>query len=59
MPSAFFVEVGIEQRLCQDDGHFLAAIAVVGLHSNVVYLRPYTERGIAGQCHGVVVHARK
>ena len=42
--------MGIEQRLCQDDGHFLAAIAVVGLHGNVVYLRPYTERGIAGQC---------
>ncbi len=40
----------IEQCFCQNDGYLLAIIAVVGLHGHIVNLRPYTERGIAGQC---------
>ena len=40
----------IEQCFCQNDGHLLATIAVVGLHGYIVNLRPYTECGIAGQC---------
>ena len=42
----------IEQRLGQHDGHLLARIAVVGLHSHVVNLRANTEGCVAGQGPG-------
>ena len=44
------LEISLHEVLGHDEGHWLAAVEVVGLNRNIINLRTYAERNVRRQC---------